>query len=143
MCILVVLFLTSVVLNTAAADEKIKGHSEESRSSINIHDQMHFSQAVQDIESSGFMASSFKSSRGVGRIDRIICGMIKNHVDFSDNFGLNYRIAFKLSKQLQQCNMYLPTKFHYDISIHIVNQKLISSPLWSNLLTLMALGRKR
>ena len=64
--------MTIVVLNIAAADEKIKGHSEESRSSINIHDQMHFSQAVQDIESSGFMASSFKSSRGVSRKDKIL-----------------------------------------------------------------------
>lgn len=54
----------------AAADEKIKGHSEESRSSINIHDQMKYSQAVQDIESSGFMATSFKSSRGERKEDK-------------------------------------------------------------------------
>lgn len=55
-----------LISNTAAADEKIKGHSEESRSSFSLQDQMNFSQSVQDIESSGFIASSFKSSRGVG-----------------------------------------------------------------------------
>ena len=30
---------------------------------------MNYSQAIQDIESSGFMASAFKSSRGVGSFD--------------------------------------------------------------------------
>lgn len=54
----------------AAADEKIKGHSEESRSSFSLQDQMNFSQSVQDIESSGFIASSFKSSRGDKKEDK-------------------------------------------------------------------------
>lgn len=56
----------------AAADEKIKGHSEESRSSLSLQDQMNYSQAIQDIESSGFMASAFKSSRGDKKPDKTI-----------------------------------------------------------------------
>lgn len=48
----------------AAADEKLKGDVTKSHSSTSLHDSMAFSQALQDIESSGFAASSFKSSRG-------------------------------------------------------------------------------
>ncbi|XP_045199637.1 serine/Arginine-related protein 53-like [Mercenaria mercenaria] len=48
----------------AAADEKLKGDVTKSHSSTSLHDSMAFSQAIQDIESSSFAASSFKSSRG-------------------------------------------------------------------------------
>ncbi|KAL4220464.1 hypothetical protein ACF0H5_020864 [Mactra antiquata] len=46
----------------AAADEKIKG--DVPKSSTTLQDSLAFSQAIQDIESSGFSASSFKSNRG-------------------------------------------------------------------------------
>lgn len=48
----------------AAADEKLKGDIPRSHSYPSLQDSMAFSQAVQDIESSAFVSSSFKSNRG-------------------------------------------------------------------------------
>ncbi|WAR28095.1 hypothetical protein MAR_013799 [Mya arenaria] len=48
----------------AAADEKIKGDTQRISSATSLQDSMAFSQAIQDIESTGFSAATFKSSRG-------------------------------------------------------------------------------
>lgn len=54
----------------AAADEKLKGEMGKSQSSTSLHDSLNFSQAIQDIEASGFSAVAFKSSRGDKREEK-------------------------------------------------------------------------
>ncbi|XP_021344549.1 serine/Arginine-related protein 53-like [Mizuhopecten yessoensis] len=52
----------------AAADERIKDQIKESQfgGASTVEDQMKFSSAVKDIESSSFVPTSFKSNRSVG-----------------------------------------------------------------------------
>lgn len=56
----------------AAADEKLKSDVPRSHSSTSLQDSLSFSQAIQDIESSSFVTSSFKSSRGDKKEEKII-----------------------------------------------------------------------
>lgn len=54
----------------AAADEKIKGDVSRSQSSTSLQDSLNFSQALQDIEASGFTSAAFRSSRSDKRDEK-------------------------------------------------------------------------